>query len=187
MDEEPLPLLKQAEGYRARLQTKKYKPPAKAAVNNTTDSIEQNLTSSYTNQFKQEPDETPPPQQLPTIDEDDAIVTRDVRVVIDNQNWAIKVELSNDPAVGDWVELTDKLSTTADGELRTIGIRLNLAHPFMIRFGGIDTDPMRLEAILRIACALVLGEISARESGVRAAGTIRRNINQLLRDTFSKS
>jgi hypothetical protein len=37
-----------------------------------------------------------------------------------------------------------------------------------------------------VAAALALAETNARDSGVKYAGTIRRNLNQLLRDAFSK-
>ena len=45
----------------------------------------------------------------------------------------------------------------------------------MDRYCG--TDPETLEALLRVAVALGLGEIAARDVGVQRAGTIRRNVN----------
>ena len=52
----------------------------------------------------------------------------------------------------------------------------------MERFGGIDPD--QIEPLLRIAAALGLSEVAARDSGVRMAGTIRRNVNELLRNAL---
>jgi len=54
----------------------------------------------------------------------------------------------------------------------------------MYRFGGVE--PAKIEPLLRVAAALALAEISARESGVKMAGTIRRNVNELLGDALSK-
>jgi hypothetical protein len=59
-----------------------------------------------------------------------------------------------------------------------------LAHPFTDRFGGSSGE--QLEPLVRMAAAIMLAETAARESGVRQAGEIRRNINQLLRDALSK-
>jgi hypothetical protein len=53
----------------------------------------------------------------------------------------------------------------------------------MVRFSGADNSA--IEPLLRAAAALGLAEVLAREAGVNQAGTIRRNINDLLRDSLS--
>ncbi|MBN9001410.1 MAG: hypothetical protein J0H75_04845, partial [Rhizobiales bacterium] len=63
-------------------------------------------------------------------------------------------------------------------------IRLSLAHPFMISFA--QTDPDDVEALLRVASAIALAEALARRGGVRLAGTIRRNVNDILREALSQ-
>ena len=101
--------------------------------------------------------------------------------------WKIILELTNDPGVGDWLTVSDRGHKKTAGKkqpVRTVGLRLSLAHPFMDRFSG--TDPERLEPLLRVASAIALAEISARDSGVKGAGTIRHNINELLREALSK-
>ena len=72
----------------------------------------------------------------------------------------------------------------ADPLRRVVTVRVSLAHPFMERFGGTGHD--EIEPLLRIAAAIGLSEITARESGVRMAGTQRRNINELLRGALCK-
>jgi hypothetical protein len=54
----------------------------------------------------------------------------------------------------------------------------------MQQFCGTTAD--KIEPMLRIAAALALAETTARDSGVKAPGTIRRNLNQLLREAFSE-
>ena len=54
----------------------------------------------------------------------------------------------------------------------------------MQQYCGTTAD--KIEPILRIAAALALAETNARDSGEKYAGTVRRNLNQLLRDTFSE-
>ena len=59
-----------------------------------------------------------------------------------------------------------------------------MTHPFMVRFAQSGTED--LEALLRVAAAIAVGEVLARDSGVRKAGTVRRNVNDLLRDALSE-
>jgi hypothetical protein len=53
----------------------------------------------------------------------------------------------------------------------------------MDRFCGIE--PLRIEALLRVGAAIGLAETAARDGGVLMAGTIRRNINELLRNALA--
>ena len=52
--------------------------------------------------------------------------------------------------------------------------------------GICGSDPEKVELLLRVATAIVLAEVTARQSGVRQAGQIRKNINEYLRDALSK-
>jgi len=66
-----------------------------------------------------------------------------------------------------------------------IELRVSMAHPFMVRFA--QTDVQDLEAIFRIAAALGLAETLARQAGQRYAKTIRRNMNDILREALSQA
>jgi len=55
----------------------------------------------------------------------------------------------------------------------------------MVKFVGSDFD--RIKPFVRLAAAIGLAEITARESGAKLAGEMRRNINQLLRDALADS
>jgi len=97
------------------------------------------------------------------------------------------LELSYDPAVGEWLEISDHIAQehqSSSMSCRVVGLRLSLSHPFMERFGGLDAD--QIEPLLRVAAALGLAEVAARDGGVRGAGTIRRNVNELLRSALSR-
>jgi hypothetical protein len=72
----------------------------------------------------------------------------------------------------------------SNGPFRILEIRVSLAHPFMISFA--QTDPEDVEALLRVASAFALAETLARKSGVQLAATIRRNLNDILRDALSQ-
>ena len=114
--------------------------------------------------------------------------TREIDVELRGTPWRIVLELSADPSVSDWVTVSDKISVVpkrgSEPERRQITVRLSLVHPFMERFGGANQE--EIEPLLRIAAAVGLAEVTARESGVRMAGTFRRNMNELLRTALSK-
>lgn len=96
--------------------------------------------------------------------------------------WRIKVELGDDPSEGQWLDVSDTPKNR--GSDRILEIRVSLAHPFMICFA--QTDPDDVEALLRVASAFALAETLARQSGVQLAATIRRNLNDILRDALSQ-
>lgn len=186
LNDSSMPLLAQAEGYRVRQKSGDWKKAAELASLRTAEVIETEVPRILEKQVKEMPQFTPPPTTLPSV-------IHTSRRVIDadfaGMHWQIILELTEDPAVGDWVGAFDACGqmpepyTTSD-EVRRIGVRLALAHPFMQRF--CSTDAQQLEPLLRLAAAIVLAETSAREGGAKSAGTVRHNINELLRDALSK-
>lgn len=180
LDADPLPLLKQAEGYRVLQRTKDLKSGAETSTQRVARTIQDNAPKIIEKQIIDEPEQNPPPLDLPVIEE--PVANKKIRIEVFGDTWEITIELSNDPAVGDWINFSEQ---TRVDDIRQVNIRLSLAHPFMIQFGGLDAE--QIEPLQRVAVAIVLSEITARESGVRDAGTFRRNINELLRDALSKT
>ncbi|MCZ7554571.1 MAG: ATP-binding protein [Anaerolineales bacterium] len=180
LDAPPLELLDQAENRRVRKKADDWLRPAEKAVDNTAEAVRNSVPPIVSEQRRLLPDSQTPPSKLSRTTVLPAAKRR-IDIEIEGVNWQVEIELSTDPAVGDWVELCD--TNTLNGN-RFVGIRLSLAHPFMDSFGG--DDPEHLEALLRLATAIVLAEITARDSGVKLAGTIRRNINKLLREGLSR-
>ncbi len=182
LDSQPIPLISQAEGFRKRPSPKETEKAADTANQKTADSLERNLPPALVPALDAPPDLAPVPEQLSPS----ALSSRrEIDLLIRSEHWRIVLELTNDPAVGDWIERYDRLieDYAESNSMRLVGIRLSLAHPFMERFAG--TDEEKIEGLLRIGVAIVLAEITARSSGVRYAGTFRRNINSLLRDALS--
>ncbi len=178
LDSGDLPLLKQAEGYRARAPKDQLISAARQAISNTTQVMQDRL-----------------PEVLPVIADAGTVETpaheapaqptlAERRFDIDfrGKHWSIHVEITNDSAESQWLVLSD----TGDirQEPRRIDIRVSMTHPFMVRFAQADNE--NLEALLRVAAAVALGEVLARDAGVRKAGTVRRNINDILRDALSE-
>ena len=98
------------------------------------------------------------------------------------RKWTINVELTDDPAEGQWLAVTDVAQSRE--QPRHLDIRVSMVHPFMVRFA--QTDSEDVEALLRVAAAIAVAEVLARDSGVRKAGTVRRNVNDILRDALSE-
>ncbi|MGH7170153.1 MAG: hypothetical protein ACRELG_07755 [Gemmataceae bacterium] len=182
LNADPLPLLTQAEEHRARPSRGSFTDGARAAVDRTAGVIERDVPRVMTRQIEAGPDQAPPPAVLPAAQALES--KRVIDVELRSQPWRIIIELTIDPAIGDWVSISDRPpQTDADVERRCLAVRLSLAHPFTDRFGG--TDVARIEPLLRLAAAIGLAETAAREAGVQMAGTFRRNINELLREALS--
>jgi len=182
LDDKPISLLAQAEGFRKRPSPKETKKAADTANQKTADSLEQNLPPVLSPVLDAPPDDTPVPEQLPPRE---LSSRREIDLIIQNEQWRIVLELTNDPAIGNWIERSDSLIEGYSNrrDLRLVGIQLSLAHPFMERFAG--TDEEKIECLLRVGIAIVLAEITARSSGVKYAGTFRRNINDLVRNALA--
>lgn len=183
INDDSLPLLDQAEGYRARPKTEDLKKGADAATQRTATVIQNEVAPVLEQQLETPAENAAPPPALPPTPR---VSQRTITVVVDDENWEISLELSNDPAVGEWLAIFDKPrdSTRDAHHPRHLGIRVSLAHPFMQRFGG--TESSQIEPTLRVAAALALAEVTARAGGLKEAGTVRRNLNDLLRHAFSK-
>ena len=182
LDSAPIPLLAQAEGYRVRPSRKALSAGAKAAVDRTADVIEQDVPAVLESEITEGPVTAAPPQSLPIVEE--LLAGREIDVELSGQPWRIILEVTADPAISDWVSVSDRpVSREHHVDRRCVCVRLSLAHPFMDRFGG--GDAARIEPLLRIAAAVGLAEIAARDAGVNMAGTFRRNVNELLLNAMS--
>lgn len=180
LNEKHLPLLDQAEGYRARPKGEDLKHGALLAAGRTAETIEREVQHVIEEQLISDPETKGLPIGLPFAG---LASTREIEIELDGSKWLIVLELSDDPSVGEWVSISDRPVSDKWG-VRRLGVRLSLVHPFMMRFGG--TEAGKIEPLLRVAVAICLAEITASESGVKYARTIRRNINQLLDTALSK-
>ncbi|MGO9085941.1 MAG: ATP-binding protein [Candidatus Sulfotelmatobacter sp.] len=181
LDAEPLPLLDMAEGHRVRQKPDELRRSADKAAGRTAEVIEHEVPPVLESELNKDPESSPPPQTLPARQ---TATSRDIPIELNGARWRIKLELTSDPAVGDWLSVSDKTTGQNLSTERVVGVRVSLAHPFMERFAGSDVE--NIEALVRLAAALGLAEIAARDRGVRQAGTIRRIINELVRDALAK-
>ena len=178
LDSGDIPLLKQAEGYRAREPVALLKTVAKQAVSNTTRVMETRLPEVLPVVAATAPVDTPKKEAPQAF----LLAGRQFNILFRDKDWSINVEIANDASESQWVAISDAAETHSHP--RQLSIRVSMAHPFMMRFA--QTDMEDVEALLRLAAALGLAEVLARDSGVRNAGTIRRNVNDILRDALSE-
>lgn len=177
LDDSELPLLKQAEGYRVRKATPELRDDAIKAVTSAADALGEGLPSALPGLADAEPVDTPeeePPAQ-------EKLASKTITLPFRGQTWEIEIELTNDPSESQWLVLSDTNQST--GETRRIDIRVSMAHPFMVRFAQNDSE--NTDGILRLAAGIAVSEVLARSAGVRKAGTVRRNLNDLLMTALS--
>ncbi len=178
LNEESLPLLHQADDYRILHARNERKAVAQQAMDKATDAIERALPSVLPRVASQPLVNT----RAEALDAQVKLAARELQIRFRGRDWIIRIELTDDPAEGQWLSMSDQPPSDVCPEV--IEIRLSLAHPFMVSFA--QTDPGSVEALLRVAAGLALAEKLAREAGQKYTGTIRRNLNDLLRVALSQ-
>lgn len=179
LDSADLPLLKQADNYHARAAKADRAAAASKALDRTTKVIEESIPDV----LQRVADAIPVETQKEPLEPQPTLATRELTVKFRGQVWVIHIELSDDPAEGDWLTVSDQQSS--DGGAEKLEIRLAMAHPFMVLFA--QTDPSNIEALIRVGSAIAVSEKLARRAGVKLAGTIRRNVNEILREALSRA
>ena len=162
LDSDDLPLLKQAEGYRVRVARAQLTLAATQAVTNTTQAMQSGLPQVLPTVADSAPVETPTHEGP----ERSRVAGRRFDIVFRDKPWSINVELTDDPAESQWLVVSDTAETRH--QPRRLDIRVSMVHPFMIRFA--QTEAENIEGLLRVAAAMALAEVLARDSGVRNAG-----------------
>ena len=181
LDENPLPLVQQAQRYRSRKADAAVERAADRALQATANAVT-GAASVVEKQAAEAPTGESPPAVHPF---QPAVAQRTLELTINGVGWIVVIDVTNDPAQTDWLQIADaNTQDLAKGGQRKLGIRVSLASPFMRRFAGATTDD--IEPLLRVAAGIALAQTTAREAGVKQAGTILRNLNELLATALSK-
>ena len=178
LDSDELPLLRQADLFRALKSKKDRKKAAQIAVDRTVEAMADGLPSA----LPLVADEPLVETTTQALSAQTILANRELTIDFRDQQWVIKIELTDEPAESQWLAISDQVGSA--GTPNIIEIRVAVAHPFMVSFA--QTDPDDVEALLRVAAALALAEKLARLSGHKYTGTIRRNINDILREALSQ-
>ncbi len=177
LNSEDLPILSQADKFRARVSRGERKKVAEIAVDNTISVMRRHLVDVL-RRVADKPLVETQAEPLPITPE---LVSRDLPIRFREQDWVVRIEMTDDPSEGEWLSVSNQ--SPSDDRPELIEIRLSMAHPFMVRFA--QTEPEEVEALLRVAAGLALSEKLARLAGIRLVGTLRRNLNDILREAMS--
>lgn len=181
LDAPGMPLLDQADGYRARTAAsdlpRNFGEDALAGIAQALSRPE--AIDVIRDEVTAEGVEVPVLEEpaLPPV----VVQRREFRlhVVRDEQPWSILLELISDPAAPFYS------TSMAKRENETfLLVQLNLDHEFSVAF--INNNEAALQPVTRLLAAFALSERIARDSGVRNAGILRSTANQLLRALTSE-
>jgi hypothetical protein len=178
IDAPDLPILDQANGYRARKTADQLPPTFGAdALSDTAEALTQTTTLAalreQTAVHAAEPEATYA-VALPVLQQKDLILQIDR----DGKPWKVHLELVRDP-VAPFYKTALEVRNGED----VVTVQLNLDHDFSVSF--INDNEGVLQPIMRLIAALSLGERLARDAGVKNAGTVRVQANQILRSLAS--
>ena len=176
------PLIRQARHYRARPAKQALKKAAETSSARTARSLQRHGASAVESAAA-DPIHAGTPS---TLSPANLASRRVVDLNFEDRRWRVVLELSDDPAIGEWFEISEAVIAGEEGDGRELlGLRLSLRHPFMERFVGADGE--KLEPLLRVATALGLAEKVSRDAGVVMAGAIRRKLNKILTLALSRT
>ena len=179
LETDELPLLKQADGYRALPPRAALKELATKAIDSTVHALENDLENSLPAIANEPQKET----QTEALAKQAFLEKRDLTIDFEGKQWTIIIELTDDPNESEWLQLSDQKGVK-DGDA-IIEIRVSIAHPFMVRFA--QTKPDDMDAMLRVAAGLALSEKLARLKGEKYTATIRHKFNELLLVALSET
>lgn len=177
IDSDELPLLRQAEGYRVRAPKPELKISAQAAVNDTGKALAVGLPSLLPVLVDAAPTTTADVEPA----KQSQLATQTISVTFRGQKWEVEIELTDDESESQWLIVSD--SANRPNNIRKIDIRVSMVHPFMIRFAQEPSGDTN--GFLRLAAGLAIAEVLATSSGVRSAGTVRRNLNEIISSALS--
>ncbi|MGN6110786.1 MAG: ATP-binding protein [Kofleriaceae bacterium] len=176
LDSYRMPLLDQAEGYRARKVAASL--PKDFGAEAVTATIEALSTPAAANALhveaipepngtgsEPEPSQTPPP----------VLQHRVIKIPIerDGRSWDVHLKLVHDRALPFY-----RTSFVNEDGREVVAVELNLDHEFSI--GHINDNESALQPVLRLVASLALAEKVARDAGVKNAGVIRQYTNDIL-------
>jgi hypothetical protein len=176
IDTAGMPLLEQANGYRARKTAESLsKEFGTEALDGTSLGLRQPATAeALLREAESDVLYAPIPEALPPVEA--VLQSRELKIQVlrDAKPWSIHLELVRDSAAPFY-----STSLRQHEGAEVIGVQVNLDHEFSIAY--INENEEALQPILRLIAALALGEKIARDSGVKNPGVVRKNADQILR------
>lgn len=187
LDEPPLVVLKQAEGYRAR--RPEPEPEGEHQADEVVASTGDLFPEGEPIDVESEPADAADPDAHPEPigggspasggSEPGSVIGTSFVREISGSLWTITVELISDEAVGQWLGVKRQ----DQGAIAQLTIRINQAHPFMRNFAEIPSQD--LEPVWRLGLALGLAQEIVRDKGGNVS-EVTHMVNKLLRKYLSR-
>lgn len=93
--------------------------------------------------------------------------------------WKVRLDIVKKPGAP-WY--TPEFASTDGGAVTNVVVALNVDHPFSEQF--VNNDEASLGVLIRIVAALSIAEVTARKSGVKHLDLFRKSFNDLLQDAL---
>lgn len=182
LDAEPLPLLKQAEHYRARQASKQEQKRIREATENTAEVVERELPSALPDVIDGSSVELAPPPEA-DAEGRPVDIEREFSFTHQDRTWTLRMTASSRPNESRWLVRQVEVEA-ATGDV-TAHVVLNTAHPFLKQFALGSTDA--IEAVFRVAVAMVVSESILNSAGDgEVAATFMRQVETLLSGALAK-
>jgi len=179
LEREPLNLLDQAEGFRAKLHRKTVEDRARNATDAVATLIERDLPNVLEIDEDTPPEPAPIPLSLPAPQH--TLTERVINVKTNSNYWRLTVRTVLDPAIGEWLKLGESKQIVESGiTLNQVDVQVSLSHPFVVRFLGSANE--NVELFIRFAAAFALAFRLGDAAGRRG---YLHYLNELLREPFS--
>jgi hypothetical protein len=183
LEREPLNLLEQAEGYRAKQSRRTIEATAQKATNQVAEAIEREVAPLLAREAESPAYPPPLPAEVPKSPLEAS--TRTVAITAASQQWEVTIRTTVDPAVGAWLRLGEQSRRQVGAEtIRCLIIDVALAHPFTHQFLGAHHE--NLELFLRFGAAIALALVMASAGGGGAPQFALHHLNGLLRDALAQ-
>ena len=178
LDTDEMPLLDQADGYRAKKSASMLPPSfGQEAIKEVVGSNRE--ISIVTPTIEPAAIDAPPASDLKETSS--AYQTRTFVMKVDGEQlWDVRVELVRESGA-EWLNSW----TVRKDEKDYLQIQVNLAHEFSEEH--INDNERALGPVVRLAVAISIGELQARMAGVKNTASVRKNANELLRQGLAST
>lgn len=180
LGEEPIDLIRQAQDYRANALTRAQFSPLREAADEVRRTYEDRLPAAAADLEGTKASDEPLPE---SIDEqpDEATASHTVQVKAADIEWVLRVDITNDESVSDWIEVGSTIKVLDPNSMltvRRIEVKLSWAHPFVQAYVGANGEANR--ALIGMASALAIASSLSQDAGYPSRPMLRYT-NDVLR------
>lgn len=180
LGEEPADLIRQAQEYRANALTRAQFSPLREAADDVRRAYEDRLPAVAAQLEGAVSDDEELAESISQQPED-MTSTHSVEVRTGDISWILRVDITNDESVTDWIEVGSTTSLVAPDSMvavRRIEVKLAWAHPFVQAYVGPNGEANR--ALIGMASALAIASSLSQDAGFPSRPMLRYT-NDVLR------